>query len=323
MPDHDSTPSTELTQAPNTAPSRVPLKMGLAPQSVEEAWRLAGFLAASELVPKAYRGKQADVLVAIQFGLELGFLPMQSLQSIAVINGRPSIWGDGLLALILGSPLYKGHDECFEVAGERRDGLTAADLQQDDTTAVCTFWRRDKAQPVTRRFSIGQARKAGLLAKDGPWQTYPDRQLAMRARGFAARDAFADVLRGIRAVEEARDTPETPDTADPTPAPITPRRASTSVAAMPELSTRPAVVRTFTNLTVVGATVAEPGGYDVLTQDSTGEARRFSTTDEALYREAASFAGTDHAVVITCHDPGRGAPVIDTLTIDDGTRIAG
>jgi hypothetical protein len=69
------------------------------------------------------------------------------------------------------------------------------------------FVRRDKATPITRRFSIGEAKRASLLGKPGPWQEYPSRMLRMRARSFAARDAFPDVLRGIRAVEELRDIP--------------------------------------------------------------------------------------------------------------------
>ena len=68
-------------------------------------------MAKSELVPKAFRNKPEDVLVAIQLGTEIGFAPMQALQSIAVINGRPSVWGDGFLALIMASPLYRDHDE--------------------------------------------------------------------------------------------------------------------------------------------------------------------------------------------------------------------
>ena len=196
--------------APSTALApveRVPVRMGLMPTSLEEGWRLAQHLAKSDLVPKGFKNKPEDVLVAMQMGAEIGFAPMQALQSIAVINGRPGVWGDGLLALVMAAPIYKDHDEYFEVKGERHDGLVPADWKADDTAAVCTFIRKGKATPVTRRFTVGQARKAGLLGKDGPWQTYPDRMLAMRARGFAARDAFADVLRGIRAAEELHDLP--------------------------------------------------------------------------------------------------------------------
>lgn len=192
-------------------PAPTPVRMGLVPTTLDEAWRLAKNFAESELLPKAFRGKPADVLVAIELGAELGLAPMQSVQSIAVINGRPSVWGDGLLAIVMASPLYHGHDEYYEVGGQRRDGLTLDDMKADTTCAVCTFIRRGKAGPVTSRFTVGQAKKAALWNKEGPWIGYPDRMLKMRARGFAARDCFPDLLRGLHTAEEARDIPPEPD----------------------------------------------------------------------------------------------------------------
>ena len=56
-------------------------------------------------------------------------------------------------------------------------------------------------------FSKEKAMNAKLWGKDGPWKTYPERMLKMRARGFALRDAFADRLKGIITAEEARDYP--------------------------------------------------------------------------------------------------------------------
>lgn len=200
-----------IAATPDTRVARAPVaigNMGLAPTDLESAWRLAKVFAASELVPKNFRGRPEDVLVAIELGLEVGLAPMQALQSIAVINGRPTLWGDGFLALLIASPQYRNHDEYFEVAGARCDGLTAEDLTHDTTGAVCTFWRRDKAEPTTRRFTVAQATRAGLMGKNGkpgPWVSFPDRMLLMRARSWAGRDTFPDVLRGIRATEEAQD----------------------------------------------------------------------------------------------------------------------
>lgn len=72
--------------------------------------------------------------------------------------------------------------------------------------AVCVAVRQG-ASAVTARFSVADAKKAGLWGKQGPWQQYPARMLQLRARGFALRDAFPDVLRGIISAEEARDMP--------------------------------------------------------------------------------------------------------------------
>ena len=328
--------STALQPAPaatSLPASRVPVKMGLAPTSIEEGWRLAQILAQSELVPKNFRQKPADVLVALEMGIEIGFPPMQALQSIAVINGRPSVWGDGFIALIMASPLYRDHDEYYEVAGERRDGLSAEDLKRDDTAAVCTFWRQGKPNPVTRRFTIAQAKKASLLGKEGPWQTYPDRMLLMRARSWAGRDTFPDLLRGIRTAEEAMDERE-PIDVEPTPAPVQPRRASqapafppnreirdgqlaaTPIADTPATETRsdapaaeshaPAAAQQIRGLKVTRTGFVRPRAgepyYEIRMQTTTGQERVFLTREEQVYREAASFEGTDHLVVATYHE---------------------
>jgi len=199
-----------LEVAAPAAAVRQPVRMGVAPQSIEDAWRLSKFIAQSEMVPKGYRKRPADVLVAIQLGMELGLPPMAALHSIFVANGQPSLYGDGFLAVIMASPLYKDHDEYFMVGGERREFITHADLQKDDTTAVCTFWRANSVRPRTATFSVAKAKKASLWGKAGPWSEYPDRMLKFRARGFAGRDAFPDVLRGIRIDVEVGDIPPEP-----------------------------------------------------------------------------------------------------------------
>jgi hypothetical protein len=143
----------------------------------------------SRLVPPEYRGQPESVMLAVQLGSELGLSPMQSIQNIAVIGSRPTVWGDAMLALVL------AHPDCEDVI----------ESMQDDT-AICTVKRRGRA-PIVRRFSVTDAKLAQLWGRSGPWSTYPTRMLQMRARGFALRDAFPDVLKGLIAAEEARDIP--------------------------------------------------------------------------------------------------------------------
>ena len=161
----------------------------LAPKDLDEAMRFADMLAGSSIVPKDYIGKPGNCLVAIQWGMELGLQPMQAMQSIAVINGRPSLWGDAMLALVKAHP-------AFEWIKEECDG----------NVATCTIKRRGEPE-VVQSFSLEEAKRAGLTGKQGPWTQYPKRMLQMRARGFALRDAFPDALRGVVSAEEARDTP--------------------------------------------------------------------------------------------------------------------
>jgi hypothetical protein len=164
----------------------------LALDTFEDAFRFSKLVATSDFAPKDFRGKPESCLLAIQHGAELGLSPMQSLQSIAVVNGRPSVYGDTALAVCKGSPVCEWVRETIEGEGEHM-------------VAVCQAKRRGDAQPVESRFGVAEAKKAGLWGKQGPWTQYPRRMLQMRARGFALRDAFPDVLRGLVTAEEAAD----------------------------------------------------------------------------------------------------------------------
>jgi hypothetical protein len=204
----DPTPDAPIALAPREK-QKPPAPFGIPLTNITDAWQFAQNLAKSDLVPKAFRDRPADVLAAMQLGAELGLAPMQALQSVAVVNGKPTLYGDGLLAVIFASTLYLDHREYYEdAAGTQRDRLTEADLEDDRTAAVCVFLRAGQPNPTIRKFSIGQAKRAGLWKKDGPWSTYPDRMLRMRARSWAARDTFADLLRGLRAAEEIEDEPD-------------------------------------------------------------------------------------------------------------------
>ncbi len=186
-----------------------------APTSFEEAYRIAKVLAASDLVPKDYRDKPENCLVAMQWGADIGLPGLQALQNIAVINGRPSIWGDAAKALALNSQFCDDIEERIEGEG-------------DSMVAVCIAKRKGKV-PTEQRFSVSDAKKAGLWGKQGPWTNYPKRMLQMRARGFALRDAFPDALRGLVLAEEAQDYVETKDmgVADRVETPIPQPRVTT------------------------------------------------------------------------------------------------
>jgi hypothetical protein len=166
---------------------------GLRVQSVSDLMTLGKIAAASGLVPKDYAGQPEKCAGAIAFGAELGLAPMQALQCIANINGRPSIWGDSAKALCLASPVCEGIEETIEGEGT------------PNPKAVCTCKRRGHAHPVRSEFSVEDAKRAGLWGKSGPWTAYPKRMLQLRARGFALRDAFPDILRGLVTAEEAQD----------------------------------------------------------------------------------------------------------------------
>jgi hypothetical protein len=161
----------------------------LSPQTFDQALTFSQYLADSDMVPKDFKGRPGNCLIAMQWGAELGLKPLQALQNLAIINGRPSLWGDAVIALVRSSPLC-------EFVIETDDG----------TTATCRVKRRGEPEQI-RTFGMDDAKTAGLLGKSGPWTQYPKRMRQMRARAFALRDVFPDVLRGLPVAEEVMDMP--------------------------------------------------------------------------------------------------------------------
>lgn len=196
-----------------TLPAKVAsIKLGGAlnafiPQDWDEAWRLSQMIVRAGLIPRGYTNAES-VMVGILYGLELKLTPMAALQSIAVINNQPAVWGDGLLAICLASGDLEWFEESFE-------GKPYA----DDFKAVCVVKRKGYDKPFRAEFSVADAKTARLwdertevkrfkksggewmAPNDAPWFRFKKRMLQMRAR-VAFRNAFADHLRGLRMREE-------------------------------------------------------------------------------------------------------------------------
>ncbi len=288
-------------------------------ESFKQAIEVAEYINKSQLVPDAYRGKPADIVIAMQYGMELGLSPLQALQSVAVINGKPSIYGDAVPAIVVGLP------ECEDIIEQEAQGEVP-----EQWVATCTVKRRGK-EPKTRSFSWLDAKRAGLASKKGPWQDYPKRMLLMRARGFAIRDAFPDRMKGMILAEEAMDYPEppstpseprrvgegaTPDaqqkTSSPSPqasqhstpaapteaAPVSPSPANTPPPATASVGSPAPAEQVERPVTIMNtAMIAAKSGakvYEITTSRGV-----FYTLSEELYKSAASCEGAETPFAIT------------------------
>lgn len=196
-----------MTESAEPRPQRAPLvavqhggKSSIVPVDFDQAWRLATVFAASgEMVPKTYRDNPNAACMAIMWGMELGISPIQAIQGIAVIGGKPAVWGDLLLALCQTSPKFV---DLLET--EMRDASGAF-------VGARAVAKRQGREDVVREFTMQMAVDAGLTMKSNtPWQLngYQPRMCQMRARSWALRDQFADALRGIASADEMQDVIE-------------------------------------------------------------------------------------------------------------------
>jgi hypothetical protein len=162
-------------------------------EDMGQCYRVAKHYIAAGLVPRGLEGRNAAetlgrVAIAIEYGQQFGWSPIQSMQSIMVVNGRPCLWGDGPMGVVLRS------GKCLDFTG-------TIEGTGDERVAVFTATRTG-GTTRTVRFSVADAKRAGLWGKSGPWANYPERMLLYRARAFCLRDLFADALAGIGIAEE-------------------------------------------------------------------------------------------------------------------------
>lgn len=181
--------TTAALAAPQTIKAPIQLNDGGMPmiRTIEDAFRLAEMAMQSGLVPSGFKNAQA-VMIAWQFGAELGLTRMQSLFNIAVVNGRPSIWGKAIVGIVMSKGVLEDFKEHLEGTGE-------------DRTAIVMVKRKGLASECTKRFSVAQARKAGLMAKD-TYQKYVDDMITYKARARAFSTLFGDVLCGLPLAED-------------------------------------------------------------------------------------------------------------------------
>jgi hypothetical protein len=195
-----------------------------APRNLKEAFEFAHMVLISGMAPKSYTEIQdpekarAAIVVALQLGLEVGFQPMQALQSIASINQMPCIWGDGALGLIKS----KGVLEYI-----KEDDF---DVIKANKKATCIVKRRGEPNEVKITFSYQDAIDAKLFTRN-VWAVYPYRMCQLRARAFALRNTFPDVLKGLAIREEVEDYE--PVNVTPTPEPARPQASVTVPTAQP------------------------------------------------------------------------------------------
>lgn len=159
--------------------------LAIVPKSIDEFSDLAERFSKSSLLPKGMQGKAADVLVTIMAGHEMGLAPMASLRAIHVIEGKPVLSADGMIALVLGS----GKATYFER------------VEESDKAVTYETHRVGAKTPRRCTWTIEMAKAAGLHLKDN-WRAYPRAMLASRAKAELARDVFPDVLAGTYTMEE-------------------------------------------------------------------------------------------------------------------------
>lgn len=188
----------------------------ITPRNFEEAKSMSTTLAKASLLPQALRGKEADVLMTVMAGAELGLGPILSIRSIHVIDGKPTLSADLIAALCL-----RRADVCEYLQP----------TESSATKATYTAKRKGAPAPVTMSFTIEEAKMAGLAGK-GNWLKYPAAMLRARCISAICRAVFPDLVGGLYDSDSA----EIEAPRDVTPAKASPPTIDSTATALPPVA---------------------------------------------------------------------------------------
>lgn len=184
-----------------------------APGSLTEQMQYVQQVAGAGILPQAYKGRPADILVAIGLGQSMGLSPMESLYRIDVIQGKPT-----LSAELIAAQVRKAGHRLRIVKDEENLSVTATIIRADDPEAPFSVTRDQK-----------WAERMGLAGKDN-YRKQPLTMLKWRAVTAVAREACPEALYGVAYTADEMHDMDAPAS----PAPVSkarPRRRPDPVAA--------------------------------------------------------------------------------------------
>jgi hypothetical protein len=249
--------SAELERLPGA--NKTAVALGGPIHSLDEAYRLSQALAMAGLMPTALRGKPSDVLAIILYGQDLGLSPMQAIQGIYVVDGRPSLSAQLWLAKVRGAGHRAGIPcaQCGRMPDDHRDVMDperkghAYAPDHDSSHATVRIVRRDTGEQHQVTYDIEQAVQAGRVQlRDGKpyarsangkplnWETNPKAMVLARAVSECCRFIAPEIALGFYSQDEVeeiaeRETVEAVRVDEPTPVvDADPEQAAAEVAAV-------------------------------------------------------------------------------------------
>lgn len=189
-------PIADMTEIELMPPARAPrpgsvvaLRQHVA--AMADAKMLADALCDTEMVPAAYRGKAGNAAAAILLGMELGLEPIQSLQNIFVVGGKPAMYARTAVALV------------------KAQGIVVQTVESSDQAVTVSATDPRTGQVETSTWDLGRAERAGYL-NNKKYNSDPQAMLYAKAAMEVCRKIAPDVLMGIPYAREELEMEATP-----------------------------------------------------------------------------------------------------------------
>ena len=183
-----------ITAETAPVPAAAPGSVFSGPEMFEYGQRAARLLAASSLLPAAFKGNVADCFILFEIAARIGASPLAVAQNVHVIHGRPSWSAQFCISLV---------NSCG------RFGQLKYDLTGEGDNRQCIAWAIEKATGERIEgpaVSIRMASAEGWTDKAGSkWKTMPELMLRYRAAAFFCRENLPEFMLGMKTVEELHD----------------------------------------------------------------------------------------------------------------------
>lgn len=263
-------------------------------EAASAAGTLGSALSKTSFVPKDFRGKPEECAAAILYGDEIGLTPMQAVQSVYVVSGKPGLYARAMLAIVLAA----GHEVVTTI--------------KTDAKVVVRGRRKGSDTWIEETWTTERARRAGYTSNK-KYETDPQAMLLARAQSDICRQIAPDALAGLSySVEEL-------ELAEPAPtAKVTRSQAPTGTRVQ-----RKAVE------TAAKAAAEEPAFDDPDSGEATAVESVLLVSDEQLKRMTVAFTSAgivnaDHRLAYVVDTIGRDIASSKELTQDESeTVIAG
>ncbi len=195
MEDTNKQDQKETTELTETSGKSAPLDY-LNSDAMNKAYRHAKVLAASDIVPDAFKGKAENILIAMDLANRTGFGLMQVMQNLYLVRGKISWSGSFCMSAIKASGLYEWVKYCRVGEPNTREYGYFVQALDKSTGQIVNGPLVDWAT----------VKNEGWDSKPGSkWKTMPDLMFRYRAAAFFARTECPEVLQGLQTTEEVQD----------------------------------------------------------------------------------------------------------------------
>lgn len=187
---------------------RLPVAVGVPLHGLDEAYRLSKNLALAESLPRPLRGKPSDVLAIVLYGQELGLAPMQAIQAIYIVEGRPQLAAQTWIALARRA----GHKvRVSDVVPGQKVTVTVTRHDDPDYPHPFTATIEQAVQAGKVQIVDGKVRARSKEGKVLPWEAYTDQLLLARAASNALRFAAPEIALGFYSEGDFEEEVVTPE----------------------------------------------------------------------------------------------------------------